>query len=226
MRFPGIPRPRPRPLILCVHRRRPRCSSGRCRRLAAVHGPLTAHSPAGDGPAIPPTAAVRLRTAGVPPRCGKVKRPASSTVNLPVSRPLSCCRASTPCSARRPRGVQTRSFDVPHGPLAAVSRYEGLQYPAAAEWHTRGLMFASRPRSPPTAPTSHRPEHWLEALTHTVVTWGPIGAHAAHRSGADTCIKGSNAAVRSAESASGSTTRASCQSSSCPEKDRAQPQPR
>jgi hypothetical protein len=123
---------------------------------------------------MPPTAAVRLRTAGVPPRCGKVKRPASSTVNLPVSRPLSCRWASTPCSARRPRGVQTRSFDAPRS-LAAVSRYEGLQYPAAAGWHRRGLMFASRPRSPPTAPTSHRPEHWLEAATHTVVTWGPLG---------------------------------------------------
>jgi hypothetical protein len=225
MRFPGIPRPRPRPLILCVHRRRPRCSSGRCRRLAAVHGPLTAHSPAGDGPAIPPTAAVRLRTAGVPPRCGKVKRPASSTVNLPVSRPLSCCRASTPCSARRPRGVQTRSFDVPHGPLAAVSRYEGLQYPAAAEWHTRGLMFASRPRSPPTAPTSHRPEHWLEALTHTVVTWGPLGRtrltgrEPTHALRARTPLLGAQRARRV-------PLRASCQSSSCPEKDRAQPQPR
>lgn len=99
---------------------------------------------------------------------------------------------------------------MPHGPLAAVFRYEGLQCPAAAGWHTRGLMFASRPRSPPTAPTSHRPEHWLKAAHSHRRHLGPTGAHAAHRSGADTCVKGSNAAVRSAESASGSTNGASC----------------
>jgi hypothetical protein len=101
-----------------------------------------------------------------------------------------------------------------HGPLAAVSRYEGLRYPAAAGWRRRGLMFASPPAIP-----ADRPD-----LTPPITLARGRHSHRHHLrptlltgSGADTCVKGSNAAVRNAESASGSTTRASCQSSSCPE---------
>lgn len=164
---------------------------------------------------MPPTAAVRLRTAGAPPRCGKVKRPASSTVNLPVSRPLSCRRAST----HVPRGgrvVFKPAALMPHGPsrrfpgTKACNTRPPLDGTGGLDVRVAPTISADRPDlTPPRTLARGRHSHRRHL--------GPTGAHAAHRSGADTCVKGSNAAVRSAESASGSTTRASCQSSSCPE---------
>jgi hypothetical protein len=193
---------------------------GRCRRLAAVHGPLkplTGRRRAGDAAysrceAVHRGRATSVRQGQAP--CKQYGEPAGEPAVVLPSGQHSMFRAEAAwCS--------NPQLDAPRS-LAAVSGYEGLQYPAAAGWHRRGLMFASRPRSPPTAPTSHRPEHWLEAATHTIVTWGPPGP--TRLTGREP--KGSNAAVRSAESASGSTNGASCSPVVAREKDLAQPQPR